>query len=312
MKIQLIQATINDKETLQNLGRFYVYEMSRYCGFLPGWEVPADGLFECIDLSVYLKVAGNFPFLIKFDDELAGFVLVNKTGTSSDIDWNMAQFFVVSKFQRKGLGREIAFKIFDQFQGLWEVRQIPENKGAIDFWEKVIDRYTGGKFSKDEKTIEQPTPHQMIVMKFSTADKSLDEYKIRYKENLSAKEEAVLIDGIIFEANAKGMGKIQSFGFFIEDSKNGILAGVKGTTYYGCLYVDSLWVSKEHRHKKWGSQLMAAAEKLGRERNCTFATLTTMDWEARPFYQKLGYQIEYTREGYENNSKMYVLRKELK
>ena len=39
--------------------------------------------------------------------------------------------------------------------------------------------------------------------------------------------------------------------------------------------------------------------------------LTTMDWEALPFYQKLGYQIEYVREGYEKDSKMFVLRKTL-
>jgi hypothetical protein len=36
-----------------------------------------------------------------------------------------------------------------------------------------------------------------------------------------------------------------------------------------------------------------------------------MDWEALPFYQKLGYEVEFTREGFQKNSKMYFLRKEL-
>ena len=40
MKVTLCKATKEDKDTIQNLGRFYVYEMSRYCGFLPTWEVP--------------------------------------------------------------------------------------------------------------------------------------------------------------------------------------------------------------------------------------------------------------------------------
>jgi ribosomal protein S18 acetylase RimI-like enzyme len=43
-----------------------------------------------------------------------------------------------------------------------------------------------------------------------------------------------------------------------------------------------------------------------------FVTLTTMDWEALPFYRKLGYEVEFVREGYEKNSKMYALRKNLK
>jgi hypothetical protein len=36
-----------------------------------------------------------------------------------------------------------------------------------------------------------------------------------------------------------------------------------------------------------------------------------MGWEALPFYQKLGYSIEFVREGFEKESKMYMLRREL-
>lgn len=56
---------------------------------------------------------------------------------------------------------------------------------------------------------------------------------------------------------------------------------------------------------------MTEAETIGYKRSCTFATVATMDWEAPPFYQKLGYAIEFVREGYENNSQLYMLRKKL-
>ena len=56
---------------------------------------------------------------------------------------------------------------------------------------------------------------------------------------------------------------------------------------------------------------MHEAEKAEKEHGALFATLNTMDWEALPFYQKLGYSIEFTREGYEKNSKMFMLRKSL-
>lgn len=36
----MVPATLADYPALQNLARFYVYDMSRYCGDLPGWECP--------------------------------------------------------------------------------------------------------------------------------------------------------------------------------------------------------------------------------------------------------------------------------
>lgn len=56
---------------------------------------------------------------------------------------------------------------------------------------------------------------------------------------------------------------------------------------------------------------MHEAEKVGRNNAASFVTLNTMDWEALPFYQKLGYEVEFTREGYEKESKMFMLRKNL-
>lgn len=140
-----------------------------------------------------------------------------------------------------------------------------------------------------------------------------EQYEILYQEHVSAEEEEVLLEGVIQAAAiAKGMSRIRPFAFLIKDAAKAILAGAKGVSLYGCLYVDLLWVAPELRHQGLGSKLIHACENLGLERGCTFVTLTTMDWEALPFYQKLGYEIEFVREGYEKNSKMYALRKGLK
>ena len=137
-------------------------------------------------------------------------------------------------------------------------------------------------------------------------------YKISYKETASPEEVQILRDGIIAEAfKAKGMGKIVPFSFFVRDSEERIIAGIQGSTFYGCLYTNLLWVAPQVRKQGLGALLLHKAEDLGRERNCSFATLTTMDWEALIFYQKLGYEIEYVREGFEKNSKMFLLRKSL-
>lgn len=166
MKITLTIATQEDKNILQNLGRFYVYEMSRYCGFSPNWEVPSNGLFECSDLGSYCEKPDRHAFLVKVDEELAGFVLLNKVGSTSDVDWNIGEFFIVSKFQRKGVGCHVAEQVFNRFPGVWEIPQIPENTAAIEFWDRVVSRYSHGQFEKTLKTVPEPKPHPMIILKF--------------------------------------------------------------------------------------------------------------------------------------------------
>lgn len=171
MKITLCKATKEDKDIIQNLGRFYVYEMSRYCGFLPTWEVPFNGLFECIDLSSYCEKPDRHAFLVKVEEELAGFVLINKVGSTPDVDWNIGEFFIVSKFQGKGVGSYVAEQVFNQFPGIWETSQIPQNTAAIGFWDRVVSRYSHGQFEKTLKTVPKPKPHPMIILKFTAKGK---------------------------------------------------------------------------------------------------------------------------------------------
>lgn len=79
--------------------------------------------------------------------------------------------------------------------------------------------------------------------------------------------------------------------------------------YYGCHYIDNLWLDEKLRGQRIGTDLMKAAEKLVKDKGCLFSTVNTMDWEALGFYKKLGYVVEFERTGYFNNSTLYFLRK---
>lgn len=137
------------------------------------------------------------------------------------------------------------------------------------------------------------------------------EMKIIYKEDVLPEEIAVIRHGVLEEATAAGMGDTLPFTLTIKDRNSRILAGATGCTMYGFLFIEWLWVEKSYRHKKWGSELLKAAEDLGKKRNCTVSCLFTMSWEALGFYQKHGYEIEFVREGFEKDAKMYMLRKSL-
>ena len=169
MKIELLPANHEQIPVIQNLARFYAYDLSKSCGFyeLYDWSFPETGLYESRDLSEHWK-ANSYPFIIRIDEELAGFAIINKIGTTQEVDWNMVEFFIVGKFQGKGFGSKVAIQIFNQFPGTWEVMQMPDNLPAIKFWKKVISEYTNKNFSEDRKIFPEPEPHENIVLKFKT------------------------------------------------------------------------------------------------------------------------------------------------
>lgn len=138
-------------------------------------------------------------------------------------------------------------------------------------------------------------------------------FSLVVSESIDPKDEKLLFDALNEDAKEKkGMDPIRSFSIFIKDPKQNAIAGLCGVTIYGCLYTDMLWVDPSYRNQDLGTKLMKEAEKIALSRGCTFATVHTMDWEALGFYQKLGYEIEFVRDGYLNDSKMFMLRKNFK
>lgn len=139
------------------------------------------------------------------------------------------------------------------------------------------------------------------------------DYLVEKHDEANLALETLLFNGINAEAfKAKKLSPIKPFGFSVKDIKGTLCGGITGVTYYGCLYTDMLWVEESHRKEGLGTKLMLQVEQLGKERGCTFATVNTMDWEALLFYQKLGYTIEFVREGFKQFSKLFLLRKSLK
>ena len=77
------------------------------------------------------------------------------------------------------------------------------------------------------------------------------------------------------------------------------------------LFVDQLWVAETHRGSGFGTALLAAAEAEARARGCTRAHLDTISFQARPFYEKLGWRLFGTLEDYPPGHTKYYLQKEL-
>ena len=137
-------------------------------------------------------------------------------------------------------------------------------------------------------------------------------YQLEYSEDPSLKDIGVLSKGINEDAFDKmQMDPVRTFGIFIKDLNGETLGGVTGFSYFGCLHTDTLWINMVLRGQGLGNKLMMKVEEIAIERKCRFATVYTMDFQALNFYLKLGYEIEFVREDYEKQSKMFMLKRKL-
>lgn len=168
MKINIIPATLSDYPMIQNMARLYVYDLSRECGFIsPDWALPPDGLYESFDFKDYFQNSDKRVFLIRSDQEIAGFILLDQSGLFPETTWNMGEFFVLAKFQNKGVGTFAATKIWDMHPGNWEVSVIPENKNAANFWRRVISEYSSNVFTESIQHVDYDSDQpQRIVFQF--------------------------------------------------------------------------------------------------------------------------------------------------
>lgn len=165
--IKLVPAIETDYPTLCNLARFYAYDMSEFYGDEPGWEMEDDGLYGVgINYKNYFANENAFPFLIRYKNELAGFAIVDKESIDPLAEYNMAQFFILRTYKRKGLGKYVAFQCFEKFRGAWEVHVMPKNKTAYLFWRSIIGEFTKNNFS--EKILKNKNEEDRITFHFRT------------------------------------------------------------------------------------------------------------------------------------------------
>ncbi|MHA7846172.1 GNAT family N-acetyltransferase [Serratia sp. D1N4] len=84
----------------------------------------------------------------------------------------------------------------------------------------------------------------------------------------------------------------KNIGVFVLDDHGNKMAGLTGSTVGHWLNIDLLWVSEALRGEGVGSKLIKAAEQQAMADGCKFARVDTFSFQARPFYEKLGYQLQ--------------------
>jgi len=91
-----------------------------------------------------------------------------------------------------------------------------------------------------------------------------------------------------------------------------MVGGLWGRTAYDWLFVELLVVPESLRGRGLGSELMKRAEDEALGRGCHSAWLDTFEFQARGFYERLGYTCFGELPNYPTGFARYFMRKALR
>ncbi|WP_109356935.1 GNAT family N-acetyltransferase [Sphingorhabdus sp. EL138] len=80
------------------------------------------------------------------------------------------------------------------------------------------------------------------------------------------------------------------FFVFAKDEADTVVGGIRATCFWNTLHIELLWLSEESRGTGIGKQLIDSAESFAVKQDCEKAFVETTSWQARPFYERNGYE----------------------
>ena len=108
-----------------------------------------------------------------------------------------------------------------------------------------------------------------------------------------------------------GFEKDTKFAVIAKDENGQVLGGIRANAFWNYCTIELLWLAKETRGLGLGSNLMAAAEKFAKDKGFGYMRTETLSFQAKPFYEKLGYKVFGELPEYPKGHTTYCLVKEL-
>jgi GNAT superfamily N-acetyltransferase len=96
-----------------------------------------------------------------------------------------------------------------------------------------------------------------------------------------------------------------------DGADNRILGGLCGDSFYDWLFIKLFFIPDSLRGHRLGQKLMQQAEDIARARGCTGIWLDTFEFQARGFYEKLGFTVFGTIPDYPKGYSRFFLQKRL-
>ena len=140
----------------------------------------------------------------------------------------------------------------------------------------------------------------------------MEAVRIDFEPFIGEQARAFVVNGVdSFNIAATGLPAYFPVNFVLRGERDDVLGGLLGELWGAWLHVTYLWVAEPARCQGQGTRLLAAAEAYARARGAIGATLETYSFQARPFYERLGYELCGRLDNYPPGHAKFFLRKAL-
>ncbi|MDP2560242.1 GNAT family N-acetyltransferase [Psychrobium sp. 1_MG-2023] len=103
-------------------------------------------------------------------------------------------------------------------------------------------------------------------------------------EGIQRYNQRFLADDVVFEPDTR-------FAVFAKDNQGVVVGGIRATAFWNYCIIELLWLSEDVRGQGVGVDLMVAAEAFARDNGFSHVRTETLSFQAKPFYEKMGYSV---------------------
>ncbi|MCE0723789.1 MULTISPECIES: GNAT family N-acetyltransferase [Legionella] len=114
-----------------------------------------------------------------------------------------------------------------------------------------------------------------------------------------------------FNESIIGGYEAKPFIIYAKNDTSEILGGIKGDVFGTLCRVFTVWIHEKQRRKGLGRELFMTLDDFAKGNNCKMIQLDTAEFQAKGFYEKLGYQVIATLPDNFMGYTSYILRKYL-
>ena len=129
-------------------------------------------------------------------------------------------------------------------------------------------------------------------------------------DNTDALNSALRAQMVEFNAEHFDVQRVP-LGYKFTDEQGELVAGISGCVFGNWLMISWLWCSDSARGKGLADKLLTALEQAAIELGATTSQLDTLDFQAKPFYEKRGYSVKYQLNNYPRSGTRYFMEKAL-
>ncbi len=141
--------------------------------------------------------------------------------------------------------------------------------------------------------------------------KSGSDLKIVFQQHGGADAQLVREHLDLFNVGVTGVSAYYPVNFILKNERDEVMGGLLGSIWGGWLHISYLWVDEAERGKDAATRMMDQAEAYARERHCHSIMLDTHSFQARPFYEKRGFEVFATLDDWPKGHKKFFLKKKL-